>query len=316
LQVPWLEQWNVSVQQQLGRRSSIEFAYVGSRGHSLIAARDSNQPAPSAALQNPRPNPAFDDITLIESRGSSDYNAFQIKFQRQFYRGLSVLSSYTLGESYDDASGFFSSSGDPNFPQDSRNPAAEYGRSSFDVRHRFSTSFGWELPFGPGRRWLDGGGIVSAVLSDMELQGIVTLQSGRPFTVALLPEVDNSNTGRSVLGFGANDRPNVSGDPTLVDPSPDRWFNTAAYSMPPFGSFGNSGRNTLDGPGYQNVNLGVLKHISLGEEAKLQIRAEAFNLFNRTNFNLPDAFFGSPTFGSVVSADSPRRCQFGIRVIF
>ena len=303
LQTSWLEHWNVSVQRQLGARRAIEVAYVGSRGHDLIAARDINQPRPSPAPQNRRPNPFFDDITFIESRGSSKYNALQVKFQQRLDRGLSFLSVYTLGKSTDDASGFFASAGDPNFPQDSQNPAAEYGRSSFDVRHRCSLSFAAKLPF-------------RSILSNMELQGIVTLQGARPFTVALLPEFDNSNTGRSVLGFGANDRPNVSGNPSLDDPSPDRWFNTAAFTIPAFGSFGNAGRNILDGPGYQNINLAVLKHVSLGGEARLQLRAEAFNLFNHANFNLPDAFVGSPTFGRIVSADSPRRCQFGVRFIF
>jgi hypothetical protein len=150
----------------------------------------------------------------------------------------------------------------------------------------------------------------------MELQGILTFNTGRPFTVALLPEFDNSNTGRSTLGFGANDRPNLTGIAALNDPSADRWFNTAAFSVPAFGSFGNSGRNILDGPGYQNVNLGLLKHIVLKGETRLQLRAEAFNLFNHPNFNLPDAYVGSPTFGRIVSADSPRRCQFGVKLMF
>ena len=120
-----------------------------------------------------------------------------------------MLLAYTLGKSTDDASGFFTSAGDPNFPQNSLDPAAEQGRSSFDVRHRFSASFAYELPLGS-----------SVVLRDIEVQGIVTIQSGRPFTVALRPDIDNSNTGRSNLGFGYNDRPNVTGDPTLD--SPDR----------------------------------------------------------------------------------------------
>jgi hypothetical protein len=239
-----------------------------------------------------------------------------VKFQQRFDGGLSLLPAYTSGKSTDDASGFFASTGDANFPQDSNNPAAERARSSFDVRHRFSLSFGWQLPFGPGRRWASGGGFLSAILADTELQGVVTLQTGRPFTVALMPEVDNSNTGFSTLGFGSNDRPNVSGDPALDDPSPDRWFDTSAFTTPPFGSFGNAPRNILDGPGYQNVNLAFLKHVNLDESVRLQIRIESFNLFNHVNFNLPDAFLGSSTFGQVTSADSPRRCQFGLRLIF
>jgi hypothetical protein len=287
LNTGWLEHWSVSIQRQLGGRRAVEVAYVGSRGHDLIAARDINQPRPSPVSPNLRPNPAFDDITFIESRGTSDYNSLQVKFQQRFDRGVSLLSAYTFGKSTDDASGFFASAGDPNFPQDSLNPEAEKARSSFDLRHRFSLSFAWELPFGS----------VVSLLRDMELQGIVTFQSGAPFTVALLPEFDNSNTGRSTLGFGANDRPDLVRNASLADPSPDRWFDTGAFAIPQFGSFGNAGRNILDGPGRQNVNLGILKHIPLGRgEQRLQLRAEAFNLFNRANFNLPDAFVGSPTF--------------------
>ena len=110
---------------------------MGSRGRHLIAARDINQPDPSPALVNLRPNPLLADITLIESRGEAEYKALQIKFQQRSERGLSLLAAYTLGKSQDDASGFFPSTGDSNFPQDSRNPGLEYGRSSFDVRHRF-----------------------------------------------------------------------------------------------------------------------------------------------------------------------------------
>jgi hypothetical protein len=316
LKTPWLEHWNLSVQRQLFERTSVEIAYAASRGHNLIAARDINQPAPSVVFPNLRPNPFFDDITLIESRASSKYDSLQVKVQERFNEGFSLLASYTLAKSTDDASGFFSSTGDPNFPQDSRNTTAEYARSSFDVRHRVSTSFSAWLPFGRGRPWLNNAGLLSTILEDMHLMGIVTLSTGRPFTVALLPDMDNSNTGRSTLGFGANDRPNVSGNPKLDDRSADRWFDTAAFSIPAFGTFGNSGRNVLDGPGYRNFNLGLHKNITLAGDTRLQFRAEAFNLFNHANFNLPDAFVGSPTFGRIVSADSPRRCQFGVKVIF
>ena len=118
--------------------------------------------------------------------------------------------------------------------------------------------------------------------------------------MALVPEFDNSNTGRSTLGFGANDRPDRVGNPVLDDPSPEQWFNTAAFAVPDFGSFGTAQRNILEGPGFQNVNLALSKDVSIGERVDLQLRAEAFNLFNRSNFHLPDAFVGSPTFGQVV----------------
>src|SRR4051794_35129783 len=234
LQTPWMEQWNVNLQHLIGQTRALEFSYVGSRGHDLISARDLNQPAASPVVPNLRPNPAFADITLIESRASSRYNAFQVRYQQRPSSGSWILLSYTLGKSTDDASGFFTSAGDPNFPQNSLAPDAEQGRSSFDVRHRFSGSFAYKLPLG-GSIWL----------RNIEVLGVVTIQSGRPFTVALRPEIDNSNTGRSNLGFGNNDRPNVSGDASIDSPTAERWFDTAAFSMPAFGSFGNAGRNIL-----------------------------------------------------------------------
>ncbi len=305
LQTPWMEHWNVNLQRQLGATRAVEIAYVGSRGHDLISARDVNQPPASPSPLNLRPNPLFSDITLIESRASSKYDALQLKFQQRASRGLSLLAAYTLGKSTDDASGFFTSTGDANFPQNSLNPAAEHARSSFDVRHRLSVSAAYALPFS-GNDWIE----------DWEVQGILMLQSGRPFTVAVHPDIDQSNTGRSNLGFGYNDRPNVSDDPSVDNPTAERWFNTTAFSFAPFGSFGNAGRNILDGPGYQNVNLAVIKHLSLGGDARLQLRAETFNVLNHGNLDLPDAFLGSPTFGQILSAQSPRRFQFGIKALF
>jgi hypothetical protein len=172
------------------------------------------------------------------------------------------------------------------------------------------------VPFGAGQPLLANNGWITAVLSNLELQGVATIQSGRPFTVALLPDIDNSNTGRSNLGFGNNDRPNVSGDPGLSNPNADMWFNTAAFSMPAYGTFGNVQRNSLEGPGYANLNIALVKLIRFGATGQLQLRAEAFNLFDRTNFDLPDAFLGSPTFGRILSAQSPRRVQFGVRALF
>jgi Carboxypeptidase regulatory-like domain len=316
LRTPYLQHWNVGVQQALGRTRIIELAYIGSKGTKLITARDINQPRPSPVSPNLRPNPFFDDITFEESSANSTYNGLQVRFQQRLDFGLSVLSSYTWAKSIDNASSFFSSAGDPNFPQDSFNTAAERGRSNFDVRHRFSLSYGYDLPIGKGRSFVAGDGWLPTILTGWQTFGILTLQSGRPFTVALLSDIDRSNTGRSTLGFGANDRPNVVGNPELSDPAPDRWFNTASFSFPPFGSFGDAGRNLLDGPGFVNFNASLLKTTKLMEGLDLQFRAEAFNLFNHPNFNLPDNFLGSPTFGRILSAQSPRHIQFGLKLLF
>jgi hypothetical protein len=310
LRTPYQQQWSVGVQRQVGATRTVEAAYVASRGRDLPTGRDLNQPRPSPLPFNLRPNPLFGDIIILESAGRSRYDSLQLRFEQRSARGLSLLASYTFGRSKDDASGFFPSSGDPNYPQDSLNRAAEYGRSSFDVRHRLSVGGVWEVPVSGGLA-----GAARAVLASWQISAVVTLQTGRPFTVALLPEVDNSNTGRSNLGFGANDRPNVTGSPALADPTPDRWFDTGAFTMPAYGTFGNAGRNIVEGPGYQNVNLAAMKMLPLSTRARLQVRLEAFNLVNHTNFNQPDAFFGSPTFGRILSAQSPRRLQLGAKVL-
>jgi len=320
LRTGYMQHWNLNIGREIGSKGLLEVAYVGSKGTKLLTARDINQPQPRALPPGtfivPRPNPRFDDINLLESRANSNYNALQAKFQQRLSRGFSALASYTWSKSIDDASNFFTSAGDPNFPQNSYNVRAERGRSNFDVRHRLSVSYSYLLPFGEGRDYLSDDGWVTKILTGWETFGIVTLQTGRPFTVALLSEIDNSGTGRSVLGFGFNDRPNVAGNPELSDPSPSRWFNTAAFTFSPPGTFGNAGRNILDGPGYQNVNASLVKNTHLTEQVNLQFRAEFFNLFNHPNFNLPDNFLGSPTFGVISSAREPRHIQFGLKLLF
>jgi len=316
LRTAYVQHWNLSLQQQLGRSRILELAYVGSKGTKLIGGRDINQPRPNVIFPNPRPNPQFDDITIIESRASSTFNSLQVRLQQSLDFGLSFLASYTWSKSLDDASNFFASAGDPNFPQDSINVRAERGRSNFDIAHRFSLSYTFDIPLGRGGAYLFDKGWVSTLLGGWQTFGIVTLQTGRPFTVALLSDIDNSNTGRTTLGFGANDRPNIVGNPEVNNPGPNHWFNPAAFAFSPFGTFGNAGRNILTGPEFQNVNASIMKNTILREGLNLQLRVEAFNLFNHPNFNLPDNFLGSPTFGQILSAQSPRHIQLGAKLIF
>jgi len=320
LKTGYMQHWNLNVERQLGEKSIFEIAYVGSKGTKLLTARDINQPQPSALPPGlpivPRPNPRFDDINLLESRANSNYHALQARYQQRLSRGFSGLVSYTWSKSIDDASNFFSSAGDPNFPQNSYNVRAERGRSNFDVPHRLSVSYSYLFPFGKGRTYLADSGWATTLLTGWETFGIVTMQSGRPFTVALLSDIDNSGTGRSILGFGANDRPNVAGNPDLENRTPERWFNTSAFVFPARGTFGNAGRNIVDGPSYNNVNVSFVKNTAINEQVNLQFRTEFFNLFNHPNFNLPDTFLGSPTFGSIGSARDPRHIQFGLKLLF
>ena len=316
LRTSYTQHWNLSLQRQLSGNLVAELAYVGAKGTKLLAARDINQPFASPQQPNLPPNPLFGEITLQGGSASSNYHSLQARLQQRLAFGLGLLGAYTYGKSIDNASGIFSSLGDPNYPQNSNNLSAERGRSGFDVRHRFSLSYSYDLPFGRGKSLLGNSGLATTLLTGWQTYGVITLQTGRPFTVALLPEFDNSNTGISNLGFLGNDRPNLVGRAKLDNPTPERWFNTAAFAIPPFGSFGNSGRNILDGPSFKNVNFSLVKNTTIKEAATIQFRTEFFNLFNHPNFGLPDNFVGSPSFGRLISADSPRRIQFGLKLLF
>jgi hypothetical protein len=133
----------------------------------------------------------------------------------------------------------------------------------------------------------------------------------------MLPgELDNSNTGRSIFGFGNGDRPNVVGDPRLSNPDPAQWINPAAFAFPEFGTFGDAGRNIVQGPGFYNVDLSVVKDTALGETTTLQFRAEFFNAMNTPNFSRMNIFFGTPGFGQIGQAGNGREIQFGIKLLF
>ncbi|MBI3403930.1 MAG: TonB-dependent receptor [Acidobacteria bacterium] len=316
LRTPYVQHWNLNIQREIGTGRVFEIGYVGTKGTRLLNGRDTNQPAPSVAFPNLRPNPQFDDITGLESSGNSTYHALQMRVQQNYKSGLMLLGTYTWSKSIDDASGFFASSGDPNFPQDSNSVRLERARSGFDVRHRATIAYTYSFPCARDSNKLMDKGWVRAVFGNWATTGLVTMQSGHPFTVALLSTVDNSNTGRSVLGFGANDRPNVTGSASVANQTAAQWFNTAAFTMPAFGTFGNAGRNILDGPGLATVSFSLIKNIPLADRVKVQFRSEFFNLFNRTNYDQPDNFLGSPTFGQILSAGSPRHVQFGLKAVF
>ena len=272
-----------------------------------------NQAPASPSPLNLRPNPLFADITLIESRGTSRYNALQVRYQQRPAHGMSVLMAYTLGKSTDDASGFFTSAGDPNFPQNSLDPAAERGPSSFDIRHRFSAGAIMPVPFGTGQPMLANQGWLSKALADMEVRRGLHVsdrpalhrgaaarrrqQQHRP----IQPRVRQQRSAQ-------RQRRHVAADAGTAD----EWFDTAAFSMPAFGTFGNSGRNAYRGPGLFEPQRRAGEADPLrADAATVELRLEAFNLFNRINYDLPDAFFGSPTFGRILSAQESAAVSVG-----
>ena len=299
----YLQHWNVALQREYATIGTVTAAYAGSKGSHLIRAIDLNQPVPGPGdVQARRPYPAFSNIFYTQSAGRSQYDSLQLTIDRPLRNRTSLSASYTLSKSMDDASSFLGTPTDKNFPQNSRDPGAEWAPSSFDVRHRLTLSYFVQLP--SGNRWT----------RNLQLQGIAIVRSGQPFTPIL--RFDNSNTGNDGGSTAGSDRPNAIADPTLETPSPDRWFNTSAFALPAPNTFGNAGRNSVRGPGFATFDVALSKEIPSPRGA-LTFALQAFNLFNRANFDQPEHFVDEQTtFGRIFSARAPRQLQIVARFAF
>jgi hypothetical protein len=244
---------------------------------------------------------------------NSDYHALVARLEHRLSGGITFMAGYTVGKSIDTASGLQGT----NQPQDNYNLKAERGLSDFDVGQRFTFSSSWELPFGSGRRWLQSGGLATDLLGQWQLSGIVTLQSGQPLTAIL-------STALSGTQSNGTDRPDLISNPNLTNGrrSPDRWFNTAVFRVPPvffdaLGAFsipGNEGRNVITGPGLSDSDISLERHISFAEHTSLVFRTDVFNLTNHPNFDRPGLIFGTSNFGKVSSAENSRQIQFSLRL--
>lgn len=309
----YIQQWSLGIQRELHGDMVIELTYLGSKGTHLPLAYNINQPDPGpGSIQSRRPYRQWSNITWRDAVGTSNYHGFSLRVERRFSQGLAFLSSWTYSKSIDLGAPPSTSGDGEAGVQDPKNLRAERGLSEFDTRHRFVTSVVYDLPFGRGRRWLSHAPtVVDYILGGWELTGIFTLQSGRPFTVI---------TGRDISNTGATNRPFLVGDPKLDHPTADRWFNINAFSdtLPPgVFAYGNVGRNTLIGDGVNNLDLGLFKNFDLGEERRLQFRAEFFNVANHANFGLPVRNRSSSAFGSVQQTSTlNRQIQFGLKFIF
>jgi hypothetical protein len=312
---PYVIQYMLNVQRELGGNMLVEVGYLGSVGRKLESLRAFNEsiPGTTGSVLSRAPYPEFGRIQMVDGSGKSSYNGASLKLEKRFSQGLSFLLGYTFSRSIDNASAIRSHNGDTLFPQNSYNLAAEKALSSFHTAHRFVGSSTYELPFGRGRRWLDTGGVINAVLGGWQVSPIVTIQTGFPLTV--VSGVDRSNIG---AGF---DRPNqVAGqDSVLPDDQRtlDRWFNTNAFVLQPAGTFGNVGRNTIIGPGFIQVDAALLKNFRFTETKSLQFRFEAFNAPNHPNWGNPDTNRNSANFGRITGMrGTMRELQFGLKLLF
>jgi hypothetical protein len=299
----YVQQWNLNLEREVEHLGIFSLGYAGSKGTDLPRSLDINQPFPGPGDVGSRaPYPAYSNILVTESGGNSEYESLQFSFRRRFSARLSMLAAYTFSKSIDDTSSFLPVPSDQNFPQDSHNYRLERALSSYDMPNRATVAFVYQLP--GASRWT----------RNFEVSSIITAQSGQPFTPTL--SGDNSNTGNTGGNFGV-DRPNVVGNPSLANPSPQEWFNVNAFAVPAQYTWGNAGRNILRGPGLATMDLSLRRSFSMREGMRLTAEAQSFNLFNRANFGQPDAVADVPlTFGRIFSAGAPRQIQFALRLAF
>jgi len=323
-----VQSWFASVQREFGPQMLVDVAYVGNAADDLVLIANYNQAAPnnaagSQSLQSRRPIPTFSDITYVFNGGKSRYNAFQLKYEWRMRTDLTLLSSLTLSRARDNgAQSLENQNGNFPAPQDFRNLDAEYAVGAYDQPYNSTTSFVWALPIGKGRAW--GGNMSPALdvlLGGWQVAGINIVTAAEPITFTYAPATAFIVSGIASDFRGANNyRPNVIGDPYAsgADKTIANWFNKANVVVPadPSQPFGDAGRNTVRGPNFWAFDASVSKLVPLAGRAKLEVRIEAFNLFNRNNFTAPSGVRSAPTFGTITSTYDPRQVQIGGRLIW
>ena len=294
--------YNVNLQHEaLG--TVFQAAYVGSQGRHLRVWGDYNQ-----GVNSVRPIPGFSSIRINESASSSNYNGLWLSANKRLAKGLTFNTSYTFSKSIDNNS---VGSSEPEM-QDFRNFKAERALSDFDARHRFVLSGVYALP-------LKGSGAFFGRLAEgWSVAPILNLQSGNPFSPIVPLLADGSGS------LEAFDRPDVVAGQSigLANPTPDLFFNKAAFVRHPRG-FGNAGRNSIQGPGLQDVDFSLAKMTRIKEGINLQFRAEVFNILNHPNFAQPTRTVTSADFGRITATrtargdlGSSRQLQLGMKLTF
>ncbi|MGE3955631.1 MAG: carboxypeptidase regulatory-like domain-containing protein [Vicinamibacterales bacterium] len=321
-----VQSWYISAQRELGRGFLVDAAYVGNRADDLLLFANYNQARPnnaagSLSLQARRPIPEFSDITYAFNGGKSRYRAFQGKVEWRYRTKFSVLSSLTLSEAKDNGAGSLeNTNGNFPAPQDFSNMDADFSYSGYHEPFNSKTSVVWSLPFGRGERW---GSTLPAVLDALvggwQLAAINSLNAGEPVTFTYTPTTPFIVSGIAQDFRGANNyRPNVTCDPYASNRTITGWFNASCVSIPtdPSQPFGNAARNSVRGPHFWQVDLAASKTVPVTGQIRLELRVEAFNLLNRTNFRAPNGNRSSNAFGTITSTYDPRQLQLGAKLLW
>jgi hypothetical protein len=313
LKTPSYTEWNLSLQQGLPFQTTVEISYAGSKGTHLQSAVDRNQVITpgSGDIQSRRPYPNYGPFTAIENLGNSTYNSFQLKAEKKTSHGLYFLSSFTWSKVINDLPEICCNQ---SFAQNSWDIPAERGLADFNQQLRWVLSTDYELPFGRGKKIAANSHMLDLMFGGWHVGGIYTLTSGFPFS----PQIgyDASNTGSQGLL-----RPNqiANGNLSRGQRSPNLWFNINAYSDPALYTYGDAKRNSLVGPGNNNLDGSLRKVFATTKGQSLEFRAESFNLLNHPSFAQPDPVIddGPGAAGVITStALANREIQFGLKYRF
>jgi len=294
LHMPTVNQYSLRVDQSLTAKTVLSVGYVGERGYHLLATGDANTAIPTYVNgqeyfppKSPRANPNLSNSRYEYSNGQSNYNALEADVTRSTSKGLQFRANYTFSKSLDDHSSSFLGNeglGGATTYLDPRNPMLDWGPSNFNITQRVSGNFSWEVPVGKGKTYgSDLKGIEEALLGGWQVNSIISAQTGFPFTP--LVGFNQSGNGDTRNPDRVSLNPNFSG--SIIEGSPNQWFNPAAFVLPAAGTFGNAGRDILTAPGLVELDSSLFKSFRIGETATLQFRAEFFNVINHTNFGWP-----------------------------
>ncbi len=316
---PVVQQFSVGPEYEVMPHTVLAVEYVGNRTRNGRRLLNLNQGIIATPGVGPVTFPyrqygygsAF--LQQVATFGKTDYHALQIRLQRRFVQGLAYTVQFTYGRALGDFLDHLSAdgSGGGQYPINAYEPDRNYGPLTFDVPKRFTASVIYELPVGKGRA-SDPGGVLGAIAGNWNVNGIVTISDGRPFTIG--------GNDRAATGSGRLTVANCVGNPLPkgFDQTIDQWFDPTAFAdNTPF-TYGNCGVNTMRGPGFKSVNFSVFRSILMGGNRRAEFRWEVFNLFNTVNYGLPGSNVASPaTFGKISSSTgSPREIQLAVKFYF
>lgn len=313
MKTPYVDQWNIGVDQQINRETTLSLAYVGSHASRLDNGGLNNTarypgPGDAATVASRRPYPYITPTSYDDSTGNSNYNALEARLSRTTSNGLTYLFSYTWSKSIDlGCSGAFGVEGCSI--QNPYDPQADRSVSGFDLTHIFSGAIVYELPFGRGKLLNPDNAVASYIVGGWQLNTIVNFNSGTPYYVTY--NGDLANTGNTFV------KVDVVGNPTPANRTPAEWINPAAFAAPAPFTFGTMGRNSLRSDWNKNWDLSLFRSFPIVESWNLEFRAEAFNVTNTAVFGTPNNVINAPNFGVVTTtANAPRELQLALKLSF